>query len=71
MRRPGQLEIVGKAPPAGQETKILLAAHRLTDTVSHDARRVHALYSAEKLERAALPDNAYPLLRRPLLEHSA
>jgi hypothetical protein len=41
------MDIVGEAAPAGEETKILLAPHRLTDTVRHGARRVHALYSAE------------------------
>jgi hypothetical protein len=45
MRQSGQLDIVGKAALAGQETDILLTPHRLTDTVRHGARRVHALYS--------------------------
>jgi hypothetical protein len=60
VRQSGQLHIVGEAALAGQETEILLAPHRLTDAVRHGARRVHALYSAEKLGRAALSDNAYP-----------
>jgi hypothetical protein len=43
VRQSGQLDIVGEAALAGQETRILLAPHRLTDTVRHAARRVHAL----------------------------
>jgi hypothetical protein len=45
VRQSGQLDIVGEAALPGQETRILLAPHRLTDTVRHAARRVHALYS--------------------------
>jgi hypothetical protein len=47
MRQSGQLEIVGKPALAGQETKILLAPHRLTDTVRDGTRRVHTIYSDE------------------------
>jgi hypothetical protein len=47
MHQPRQMDIVGEAAPAGEETKILVAPHRLTDTVRDGARRVHAIYSDE------------------------
>jgi hypothetical protein len=47
MHQPQQMDIVDEAASAAQETKILLAPHRLTNTVRHGAQRVHALYSAE------------------------
>jgi hypothetical protein len=36
--------VVGEAAPAGEETKVLFAPHRLTNTVRDVARRVR--YSA-------------------------
>jgi hypothetical protein len=71
MRQLGQADIVGEAASAGQETKILLAPNRLTDTVRHGARRVHALYSADNCQLQRKPMMDIRLLRRPLLEHSA
>ena len=44
MRQLRQNDVVGKAAPAGQQAKILLAPHRLTDAVAHTARRVHMLH---------------------------
>jgi hypothetical protein len=66
-----QMDIVGEAAPAGEETKILVAPHRLTDTVRYGARRVHALYSADNCQLQRKPIMDIRLLRRPLLEHSA
>jgi hypothetical protein len=40
------MDVIGKAASAGEETKILLAPHRLTNAVRDVARRVHARYSA-------------------------
>ena len=48
MRQSRELEIVSEAASTGQETKILLAPHRLTNAVRHGARRVHARFSAKK-----------------------
>ena len=52
MRQLRQTYIVGKAASAGEETKILLAPHRLTNAVRHVARRVHARYSTDIMTRS-------------------
>jgi hypothetical protein len=61
VRQSGQLDIVGEAVLAGQETRILLAPHRLTDPVRHGARRVHAIHSDENCHvlRSQLSVSAY------------
>jgi hypothetical protein len=51
MRQLWQMDIVGEAASAGQETKILLAPNRLTNAVRHGTRRVHAHNSAENIHQ--------------------
>jgi hypothetical protein len=61
VRQSGQLDIVDEAALAGQETRILLAPHRLTDPVRDGARRVHAIHSHENCHvlRSQLSVSAY------------